>query len=129
MSSNSGSNGSANTSQYYRKQIYAQNQTPGSVSTGSLPPASELLSPSPTLGYPNKTRHPIHSVVSPNVGPPPLYLGSGNYQPLGEPGTPSFLTPTSADSVRLIPFHKLTSIHLRLRHQASNRHRRPVTTM
>lgn len=92
MASNPGSNGNG---QYYRRPIY----TPQN-SSSSLPPASELLSPSPALPYPNKVRHALHSVASPNLGPPSPYLGTHNtYQTLAEPGTPAFLNPSSVDPV------------------------------
>lgn len=96
MASNPGSNGG----QYYRRQIYASQNTSSSSAPGSLPPASELLSPSPAaLSYPTKVRH-LHSVASPSVGPPSPYLGSHNtYQTLAEPGTPAFLNPASVDPV------------------------------
>jgi hypothetical protein len=98
MASNSGSNGG----QYYRRQIYASQNSSSSSALGSLPPASELLSPSPAaLSYPTKVRHQLHSVASPSVGPPSPYLGShNNYQTLTEPGTPAFLNPASVDPVR-----------------------------
>jgi hypothetical protein len=64
MAANPNSNGGG---QYYRRPSYAQNPGPASAVPGNLPPASELLSPSPTLSYPNKVRHPLHSVASPSI--------------------------------------------------------------
>ena len=83
-----------------------------------LPPASELLSPSPnsyaSSGKLQASRHPLqqHSSVasSPSMAPPSPYLLSGGgsatptsyQQPLTEPGTPAtFLNPSSVDPVCL----------------------------
>jgi hypothetical protein len=105
MSSNPTNNNNA-SGQYHRRHLYPQQPNASSSfvspsSGGNLPPASELLSPSPVLGYPIKARQAIHSVASPNMAPPsPFLVTPNNYQALTEPGTPA--TFLSVDPVREI---------------------------